>query len=100
LLNKDPVWPAENMLMLKRFCAVTFPTTTGAIQAEEILKELGTLPFMIMPIPSSISAGCGLSIKTTIECGEELVALLRKEGVPIGGAFEIDKETKTIDRIS
>ncbi len=42
---------------------VVFHSTTEALKAEERMLECG-LSCELMPVPKSISAGCGLCIKT------------------------------------
>lgn len=63
---------------------VTFPTATAAMSCEECCERRG-LGGRMIPVPSEISAGCGLAWKTAPEAREELAAALAADGVPVEG---------------
>ena len=56
---------------------VAFHTTADAIAMEKRCKETGT-PGRLIPIPRSISAGCGLAWCAPLEEKEKVVEVLRK----------------------
>ena len=48
------------MRVKKDFLVVSFPTTAAAMACESLCAEKG-LPGRTIPVPSQISAGCGLA---------------------------------------
>lgn len=56
---------------------VTFHTTADAMAMEKACKE-NHVPGRLIPVPRSISAGCGLSWCTNLEDREEIVNMMRK----------------------
>lgn len=70
--------------MLKKAETLTlvfsFHTTADAMHAESIFKAHG-LPGRIIPVPRSMSAGCGLAWGMPPEQRETAEALLREEEV-------------------
>lgn len=89
----------SNLLTLKHYCAVTFPNTHSALQAEKLLQKLSRFPFVVMPVPRIISSGCGLSVKTTVQCREKLIEYLAEGGISIEGVYILDKELGSVARI-
>lgn len=61
---------------------VTFHTTTDAIAMEQICQKLN-ISGRLIPVPRSISAGCGLAWKGELEDREALIALVNKEQLEI-----------------
>lgn len=59
---------------------VTFHTTSDAMAMEQICKEQGAEGRLI-PVPRSISAGCGLAWCAGLECREELLHIMRSAGI-------------------
>lgn len=59
---------------------ITFHTTTEAMTMEQICKETGA-PGRIIPVPRSITAGCGLAWCAPEESQTELLALMEAKGV-------------------
>ena len=59
---------------------VTFHTTADAMAMEKACKEYQA-PGRIIPVPRTISAGCGLSWCAALEDREEIVAMMRKAGI-------------------
>lgn len=67
---------------------ITFPTTTAAIAAEKICKEL-QLPERLIPIPQEVSAGCGLAWKGRLADREQLLDAFRLQQIKIEGVHEM-----------
>ncbi len=57
---------------------LTFPSTHIALKAEECLKR-ADLPFRLLPTPSKLVSGCGLSIGFREEVKDRILKTL-KEG--------------------
>ena len=57
---------------------ITFSTTTAAMAMEKRAQEMGIFGRLI-PLPSEISAGCGLSWKTKPEEKEKMLVFLEEE---------------------
>jgi hypothetical protein len=66
---------------------ITFPTTSQAIAMEELCKKKEA-PGRLIPVPKSISAGCGLSWSAPPECREELTRLMEEAGIKVEGIQE------------
>lgn len=66
---------------------VTFHTTTDAMAMEALCKKRSISGRMI-PVPRSISAGCGLAWCTEVEAKEEIQHLLREESLEAEGIHE------------
>ncbi len=64
----------------ERKLVVTFYTTADAMGMEKLCKEEG-LPGRIIPVPRSISAGCGLAWCTELEQKEVIEAGLKRAGI-------------------
>lgn len=56
---------------------VTFHTTADAMAMEKACKE-NHVPGRLIPVPRSISAGCGLSWCTSLEDRDEIVNMMHK----------------------
>ena len=59
---------------------VTFHTTADAMAMEKSCKE-GGVSGRLIPVPRSISAGCGLSWCASLEQREELIKVMEKVGI-------------------
>lgn len=59
---------------------ITFGTTAAAIACEDLCREKG-LPGRMIPVPSQISAGCGLAWKVSPADRPTMVATLGEAGV-------------------
>lgn len=68
---------------------VTFDTTSQAMAAEALFQDAG-LPGRMIPIPSQITAGCGLAWKTLPEERDALCAALAEAGIAHGGCFVLE----------
>lgn len=95
----DNVVSIGDLIKMDDYCAITFPNTHSALQAEKTLQEAGNVPFVIMPLPRIISSSCGLSVKIAPDSLEETVAIMKNSGTVIEGAYRIDKNRNTADRL-
>lgn len=59
---------------------VTFHTTADAMAMEKACKA-HDVPGRIIPVPTSISAGCGLSWCAELEDKECIAAMMREAGI-------------------
>ena len=59
---------------------ITFHTTTQAMAMEEVCKGMGK-PGRMIPVPTSISAGCGLAWCASLEVEEELRSVMEENGL-------------------
>lgn len=66
---------------------LTFAKTNYSIQGEQLLLDAG-IPVKVMPLPSSIKAGCGLCLRIQPERWEEVRGILEGHHVPVEGVFE------------
>jgi len=65
----------------------TFPTTTDAMFLEHVCRT-EDLPGRMIPVPTSISAGCGLSWSAPPEAREAISAAAEKNKIRIEGIYE------------
>lgn len=66
------------------FLVVTFDTTTAAMACEDLCRREG-LPGRMIPVPSQISAGCGLAWRVLPEERKAIEAALAKASIPWSG---------------
>ena len=69
-------------------CVVSFPTTSAAMAMEAACRAAG-LPGRLIPLPRSISAGCGLCWAGPRSSREALEDLVVRERLPIDGIYAI-----------
>ena len=69
-------------------CVVTFRTTTGAMAMERLCREQG-VPGRLIPVPRSITAGCGMCWAAPREAREAVEDLVVKEHLDVDGIFAI-----------
>ncbi|MCF0110974.1 MAG: DUF3343 domain-containing protein [Erysipelotrichaceae bacterium] len=62
------------------YCVITFPSTMDALNAEQLAKEYG-MPGRMIPLPTAISAGCGLCWATEPEHSEKWTEFIKKQSV-------------------
>ena len=67
---------------------VTFATTTGAMAMEQACRSAG-LPGRLIPVPRSITAGCGMCWSAPPSAREELEALVVREKLDVDGLYNI-----------
>lgn len=68
---------------------ITFASTGDAMAAEDAARTYG-LPGRMIPVPSEISAGCGLSWAAAVADEEALLAGVAEHGVAHEGVFHVD----------
>ena len=68
---------------------ITFSTTTAAMAMEKRAQEMGIFGRLI-PLPSEISAGCGLSWKTKPEEKEKIRVFLEEEKLKWEAMYELE----------
>ena len=68
---------------------ITFSTTTAAMALEKRAQEMGIFGRLI-PLPSEISAGCGLSWKTKPEEKKKLLGFLDAEELKWEAMYELE----------
>lgn len=59
---------------------ITFPTTTAALSMEKAAASAG-LPGRLIPLPGTVSAGCGLCWKAPVLQREWLIGFLQERGL-------------------
>lgn len=64
----------------ERKLIVTFHTTADAMAMEQVCRENGVQGRLI-PVPRSISAGCGLAWCAELECLEQLEDIMKSSGI-------------------
>ena len=69
-------------------CVVTFRTTAGAMAMESACREAG-LPGRLIPVPRSITAGCGLCWAAPPEAREALEELVIKKRLDADGIYAV-----------
>ena len=68
---------------------ITFSTTTAAMAMEKRAQEMEIFGRLI-PLPSEISAGCGLSWKTKPEEKEKMLVFLEEEKLKWEAMYEFE----------
>lgn len=68
---------------------ITFANTHQAIQGERTLLE-AKLAVCVMPMPGSISAGCGLCLRLPFDCLAEAKATLQTQNVEVQAFYRVD----------
>lgn len=68
---------------------ITFSITTAAMAMEKRAQEMGIFGRLI-PLPSEISAGCGLSWKTKPEEKEKILVFLEEEKLKWEAMYELE----------
>ena len=69
-------------------CVVTFRTTTGAMAMERLCREQG-VPGRLIPVPLSVTAGCGMCWAAPREAREAVEDLVVKEHLDVDGIYAI-----------
>lgn len=67
----------------------TFKNTTSAIAMEKICKEKG-MDGRLIPVPTSITAGCGLSWRANLQEKEALIHLMETQQIQYDQVYEIE----------
>lgn len=77
-------------MLERQLCViVTFKNTPDACAMEAAAKAHG-IPGQLIPIPSAISAGCGLAWKAVAEQRAAVVGALATHGIAHEGVFDIE----------
>lgn len=66
----------------------TYKNTVDAMMMEKLCQEAGA-PGRLIPIPSVVSAGCGLCWAAEPSNREELTELMREHGLEPEGVYEV-----------
>lgn len=69
-------------------CIVTFRTTTGAMAMERACKESG-VPGRLIPVPRTITAGCGMCWAAPKEASEAVEELVMDRHLDVDGIYAI-----------
>lgn len=69
-------------------CVVTFRTTTGAMAMERACKAAG-VPGRLIPVPRTITAGCGMCWAAPPEAREAVEELVMKQHLDVDGIYAI-----------
>lgn len=69
-------------------CVVTFRTTAGAMAMERACK-VESLPGRLIPVPRSVTAGCGLCWAGPPDSREALEELVIKKHLDVDGIYAI-----------
>ena len=69
-------------------CIVTFRTTTGAMAMERACKESG-VPGRLIPVPRTITAGCGTCWAAPMEAREAVEELVMDRHLDVDGIYAI-----------
>ena len=73
-----------------KMLVITFETTTAAIMAENCFKSLN-LSGRIIPLPSEISAGCGLAWQASSLERMPLITALKERKLTFEGVYVLDR---------
>ena len=69
-------------------CIVTFRTTTGTMAMERACKESG-VPGRLIPVPRTITAGCGMCWAAPKEAREAVEELVMDRHLDVDGIYAI-----------
>ena len=69
-------------------CIVTFRTTTGAMAMEQICKEQGVAGRLI-PVPRTITAGCGMCWSAPMEERQTIEELVVAAHFDVDGIYSV-----------
>ena len=75
---------------MEQFILITFKNTHDAMKAEKCINEK-IEALRLIPIPSEISAGCGLSLKMDAEYLHEAKIELAKAELSFSNIYEVKK---------
>lgn len=73
----------------ERKLIITFHQTADAMQMEKICRDRG-IPGRLIPVPSSISAGCGMCWAAPPEAKAQLEAVMKEAGISPQALHEIE----------
>ena len=67
---------------------VTFRTTAGAMAMERACRDAG-VPGRLIPVPRTISAGCGMCWAAPKEARAEVEQLITREKLDVDGLYTV-----------
>ena len=67
---------------------ITFRTTTQAMAMEKFCKEAGA-PGRLIPVPKSITAGCGMAWAASPEAEDEIMGLMKEKDIKEEAIYKI-----------
>lgn len=70
---------------------ITFPNTHSAILGEQKLLAAGMCP-LVMPMPQSVSAGCGICLRLPHKQQSQAAGILAAAGVATEGWYAITQQ--------
>ncbi len=76
------------MIKRKLKLVVSFENTESAMAAEDFCHQ-NKLPGRLIPIPTEITAGCGLAWMAEVSDKELLTTAFETEGVKVQGIYEL-----------
>ncbi len=81
------------------FALFTFANSHLVLKSE---KALENEDIRVIPLPTEISSGCGLSIKCELDNKENIINILNNNSIPFKKVYKITKEgiKKTIAEIN
>ncbi len=68
---------------------VTFPNTTSALAMEDMCKK-HSIPGSIIPVPDSITAGCGFAWKADVVHREMIEAFVKENSLKHSEFYELE----------
>lgn len=69
-------------------CIVTFHTTTAAMEMERLCKQ-DRIPGRLIPVPRTITAGCGMCWAAPVQAREQIETFLIEKKVMIDGIYAV-----------
>ncbi|MGI6575075.1 MAG: DUF3343 domain-containing protein [bacterium] len=86
---------------MKEYCLITFAATEHALRVEKALKEKD-VPFLLIPIPREITAGCGLAVRINWPDAQRIEELINKIGITPQGVYRMqkDKDKSLLEKFS
>lgn len=86
---------SKNLFNTDEYCLVTFNTTHSAMQSEDVLNRYG-IPYLTVPVPKEISAGCGLAIRYDCAFHAMLTQSLGDAGIIPDSFYNVKKQNGQI----
>jgi hypothetical protein len=72
----------------KEYFVVTFATTTGAMAMEEACRTQN-IPGRLIPVPRSITAGCGMCWAAPPDASKAVEQLVIREKLDVSGLYSV-----------
>ncbi len=67
---------------------ILFPSVHYALRAEKLMKEKG-ISCKLIPVPRHLSSDCGVCLRIPWDKKEEVLGILARAGVKVGGAHPL-----------